>query len=328
MPLQKINLDIDFKSTMEELIGAKIYVRNSFGAQYEKNHGEIQNLIEQGSRNASIYLDRNRLGQKLSMFDENRLYTSVVQLGEFLHLDRTPRRIECFDISHLQGRFVYGSMVVFIDGRPCSKYYRLFKCPDQNNDFENHKNVMRRRLQKGLDYLNGVTTDKGWQLPDLIIVDGGKGQLSSDYEVLCEFGLQDKVNMVSLAKQEEEIFSPLQGLPTVPNFTFDPETFKDYKLGKEGGLLTTGEMKFLLLRISDEAHRFAIKNNRNARIKSIKKTALDGIDGIGEITRNKLLSKFGSSQNLVTHLYDNPEMVYELVGGNITEKLKVHFGVV
>jgi excinuclease ABC subunit C len=327
MPLQKINLDIDFKSTMEELIGAKIYIRNSFGSQYEKNHLEIQNLIEQGTRNATIYLQRNRLGQKLSMFDENRLYTSVVQLGEFLHLDKTPRRIECFDISHLQGKFVYGSMVVFIDGRPCSKYYRLFKCPDQNNDFENHKNVMRRRLQKGLDYINGVTTDKGWQLPDLIIVDGGKGQLSADYEVLCEMCLQDKVQMISLAKQEEEVFSPKQGLPTIPNFDFDPNTFEGYNLGKEGGLLTTGEMKFLLLRISDEAHRFAIKNNRNARIKSIKKTALDGIDGIGEITRNKLLSKFSSSQNLVNNLYDNPEIVYELVGGNITEKLKVHFGV-
>jgi excinuclease ABC subunit C len=327
MPLQKINLDPNFKSTMEEILGAKIYLRNSFGANYQKNHDEIQNLVEQGSRNAGIYLQRNRLGQKLSMFDENRLYTSIVQLGEFLHLDRTPRRIECFDISHLQGKFVYGSMVVFMDGRPTSKYYRLFKCPDQNNDFENHKNVMRRRLQKGLDYINGVTIDKGWQLPDLIIVDGGKGQLSSDYEVLCEFGLQDKVNMVSLAKQEEEIFSPLQGLATVPSYLAKPELFADYKIGKEGGLLTSGEMKFLLLRISDEAHRFAIKNNRNARIKSIKKTALDGIDGIGEVTRNKLLSKFGSSQNLVNNLYDNPEIVYELVGGNITQKLKVHFGV-
>jgi excinuclease ABC subunit C len=328
MPLQKINLDPDFKSTMEEILGTKIYVRNSFGANYQQNQAEIQNLVEQGNRNASIYLDRNRLGQKLSMFDENRLYTSVVQLGEFLRLDKVPRRIECFDISHLQGKFVYGSMVVFMDGRPTSKYYRLFKCPDQNNDFENHKNVMRRRLQKGLDFINGVTTDKGWQLPDLIIVDGGKGQLSSDYEVLCEFGLQDKVNMVSLAKQEEEIFSPLQGLPTVPSYLAKPELFMDYKIGKEGGLLTSGEMKFLLLRISDEAHRFAIKNNRNSRIKAIKKTALDGIDGVGDITKNKLLIKFGSSQNLVTHLYDNPEMVYELVGGNITEKLKVHFGVV
>jgi excinuclease ABC subunit C len=86
-------------------------------------------------------------------------------------------------------------------------------------------------------------------------------------------------------------------------------------------------MKFLLLRISDEAHRFAIKNNRNARIKAIKKTALDGIDGVGYITKNKLLTKFGSSQNLANTLYDNPEIVYELVGGNITEKLKVHFGV-
>lgn len=328
MPLLKINLDSNFKSTIEEILGAKIYVRNSFGAKFEENHSEIQNLIEQGTRNASVYLDRNRLGQKLSMFDENRLYTSVVQLGEFLKLTTIPRRIECFDISHLQGKFVYGSMVVFIDGRPSSKYYRLFKCPDQNNDFENHQLVMRRRLQKGLDFMTGLTTDRGWQLPDLIIVDGGKGQLSADYKVLYEMGLQDKVNMVSLAKQEEEIFSPKQGLPTVPSFDFDPKTFEDYKLGKEGGLLTTGEMKFLLLRISDEAHRFAIKNNRNARIRSIKKSALDGISGVGEITKNKLLIKFGSSQNLVTNLYDNPEIVYELVGGNITEKLKAHFRVV
>jgi excinuclease ABC subunit C len=323
MPLQRIYPSLEFKQMLENIIGSKIYLRNSF----DQNQVEIQQLLEQGQKNALLYLERNRLGQKLAMFDENKLYNTVIELGEFLKLDRVPRRIECFDISHISGKFVYGSMVVFIDGCPISKFYRLFKCPDQNNDFENHKAVMMRRLKRGLEYeeilksgnSEQILKNKGWQLPDLIIVDGGKGQLSADYEVLCSLGLQNKVNMVSLAKQEEEIFTP--------NQTNLQELFEGYKIGKEGGLLTTGELKFLLLRISDEAHRFAIKNNRNARIKAIKQSELDKIEGIGEITKNKLLTKFGSLTNLVENLYDNPEIVYEVAGQKVVGLLKKYFGI-
>ncbi len=325
MPLHRIYPSLSFKQNMEELTNTKIYLRNSF----DQNQMEIQQLMEQGQQNASLYLDRNRLGQKLSIFDENKLYTTTVLLGEFIKMKTVPRRIECFDISHISGKFVYGSMVVFVDGSPVPKYYRLFKCADQNNDFENHRDVMTRRLKRGIEYQEtlksgdkkAILDNRGWQLPDLIIVDGGKGQLSADYEVLCTLGLQNTVQMISLAKQEEEIF--------VPNQTGvqDNNLFADYKKGKEGGLLTDGELKFLLLRISDEAHRFAIKNNREARLKTIIKTSLDDIEGVGGITKNKLLTKFGSITNLVNTLYDNPEMVYELVGQKIVEKLKLKFNI-
>ncbi len=308
---KRIYLTQNQKSLLEELIGTKIYQRNAF----DLNQAEIQSLVEQGKTNAEIYLERNRLGQKLSIFDDNRLYTSVVELGKFLKLPKIPREIECYDITHLSGKFVYGSMVKLIDGRPVNKFYRLFKCKEQNNDFENHAEVMRRRLKRGIEYQNGISKDKAWKLPDLIIVDGGKGQLSSDYKVLAEFGLENTVQMVSLAKKEEEIFG------------VDMSIYNNYKLGREGGILLDGEVKYLVQRVRDEAHRFGIKNNRNARLKTISKSKLDDIEGIGEVTKTKLMKQFSSTENIVQNLYDNPELVYELVGKNITEKLKKAFGV-
>jgi excinuclease ABC subunit C len=307
----RIYLTQNQKSLLEELIDTKIYQRNAF----DLNQAEIQNLIEQGKKNAEIYLERNRLGQKLSIFDDNRLYTSVVELGKFLKLPKIPREIECYDITHLSGKFVYGSMVKLIDGRPVNKFYRLFKCKEQNNDFENHAEVMRRRLKRGLEYKNGESKDKAWKLPDLIIVDGGKGQLSSDYAVLQEFGLENEVAMVSLAKKEEEIFG------------VDMSIYGGYSFGREGGILLDGEIKFLVQRVRDEAHRFGVKNNRNARLKTISKSKLDDIEGIGDVTKNKLLKQFGSVENIVQNLYDNPELIYELVGKNIVGRLKNAFGV-
>jgi excinuclease ABC subunit C len=307
----RIYLSQKQKTLLEELVGTKILQRNVF----DLNQNEIQDLSEQGKKNAEIYLERNRLGQKLSIFDDNRLYTSVVELGEFLKMSKIPREIECYDITHLSGKFVYGSMVKLIDGRPVNKLYRLFKCKEQNNDFENHAEVMRRRLKRGLEYENGETKDKAWKLPDLIIVDGGKGQLSSDYKVLVEFGLENEVQMVSLAKKEEEIFG------------IDMSLYNGYKLGREGGLLLDGEIKFLVQRVRDEAHRFGIKNNRNARLKTISKSKLDDIAGIGEVTKNKLLKQFSSTENIIQNLYENPELIYELVGSNIVKKLKKAFGV-
>jgi excinuclease ABC subunit C len=312
MAIQRLNLNADQKSEIESLIGRKIYLRNSF----TQNQKEIQGLVEQGLHNSQVYLDRNYLGQKLSLFDENQVFGSVVNLGKFLQLPKIPRRIECYDISHLQGKFVYGSMVVFIDGRPVNKYYRLFKCKEQNNDFENHREVLARRLRRGLSNLNsaqGFKLDPAWTLPDLIIVDGGKGQLSSDYSILQNFELTNQVAMVSIAKREEEIFGT------------DMTNFANYSLGQQGGLLLEGELKFLCQRIRDEAHRFAIKNNRLARLRTVQKSQMDDIEGIGPKTKQKLMLEFISLQNLVTNMYDNPEFVIELVGESTFNKLKAKF---
>jgi excinuclease ABC subunit C len=300
--LKKIQIQQEDKKILEVLSGQKIYTRNSFMA----NQSEISDLMEQAQQNTVIYLERNKLGQTLSIFEENTLFTAVVDLQHKLGLSQVPRRIECYDISHLSGKFVYGSMVTFLDGRPAKKFYKLFKTKEQNNDFENHKEVMKRRLLRGLEWEKGDHTDKhDWKLPDLIIVDGGKGQLSGDFEVLVELGLESKVAMCALAKREEEVFVPHNSEP----------------------ILVEGQTRFLVQRIRDEAHRFAITSNRNARLKTAHKSKLDTIPGIGQVTKQKLLSVFGSVENIINTLYSSPEMVYELVGPNITEKLKKEFGV-
>jgi excinuclease ABC subunit C len=304
MALRRTSLPIQSKQTLEEILGTKIYLRNSF----DLNKLEIQSLVEQGVNNSQVYLNRQRLGQRLNIFEENKVFESVVELGKFLNMSGPPRRIECYDISHIQGKFVYGSMVTFIDGRSTPKFYRIFKCKEQNDDFANHAEVMRRRLKKGLEFESGENTEKGWKLPDLIIVDGGKGQLNADYKVLVELGLQDRITMVSIAKKEEEIF------------VVNSEDFVGRDLGSQGGLLMDGIIR-------DEAHRFAITTNRNARLKTITKSTLDDVDGIGEVTKNKLLKVFGSVQNMINNLWDNPEMVNEVVGESIVERLKIHFGI-
>ncbi|MEI6728800.1 MAG: hypothetical protein WCK98_04110 [bacterium] len=315
----KIVLNVDQKDFLETLSGNKLYLRNSF----EKNQKEIGQLLEQGRQNAMIYLQRNQLGQKLSIFEENNLFTSIVELQKKLGLNDLPRHIECYDISHLSGTFVYGSMVTFIDGRPAKKLYKLFKCKEQNNDFENHKEVLKRRLKRALDWelenLQKHQADDGykdkvnpWKLPNLIIVDGGKGQLSSDYSVLLEFALQFEnhqlpfnVQMCALAKKEEELFLP----------------------NSSGSVLTQGPTRFLIQRVRDEAHRFAITNNQNARLKTATKSKLDQVKGVGQVTKQKILKTFGSTENMVESLFKNQELIYELVGKSITEKLKKHFGV-
>jgi excinuclease ABC subunit C len=334
--LKRINLSIEQKENLELISAKKILLRNTF----EKNQTEINQLLELSRQNAMIYLQRNRLGQKLSLFEENNLYKNILELQKLLNLKKIPRRIECYDISHLSGKFVYGSMVTFLDGQRAKKLYKLFRCKDQNNDFENHAEVLRRRLKRFLDgkgkveetpqspaeYTQKEITKElvekqkaqtGWELPDLIIVDGGKGQLSSDYKILKELGLENQIEIVGLAKKEEEIF-----------VTEDSNLPTDTKFGSQGGVVLKGQVKFLIQRIRDEAHRFAITNNRKARVKTAQKSQLDDINGVGEKTKTKLLQVFGSTQNLADNLFTNQELVYETVGKNITEKLKKHFGVI
>ncbi|MEM1312028.1 MAG: hypothetical protein AAGF07_01030 [Patescibacteria group bacterium] len=311
--LKKVVLTGKHKDLLEKLSDSELYLRNTFG----QNQESISGLMNQGVQNAFVYLQRNKLGQQLSIFEENNLFSTVVDLQNKLGLKDLPRQIECYDISHISGKFVYGSMVTFYDGRPQKKMYKLFKTKEQNNDFENLKEVLKRRFQRAIDWeLENQKSPKDkpnpWKLADLIIVDGGKGQLSSDLEVLEEFkkqfkshGLDFQVEICSLAKREEELFLPYKSEP----------------------IIVEGKTRFLIQRIRDEAHRFAITNNRKARLKTIKRSQLDEIAGIGQVTKEKLLKTFGSVENLITSLDRNPELVYELVGKNITQKLKAHFGI-
>lgn len=661
----KIELSKQNMQFLMELTGLEI---NS-----QKNK-TTNSILEQGQINAQNYLKRQKLGQKLSLFEENNLFNVLVEIKKILNLAKIPRRIECYDISHLSGTAVFGSMVVFIDGVATKSLYRIFKCPEINDDFASHRQVLTRRLnkisqiqneveilQKALEevenwqnyteisknfdrlkteqsqksevkeklrnfpkseylnlenvenaeiilktrdnfessetgigqleklsnlpenslkvkiissYLDGANPEidqselqiesesqdkyskksqseienqsesesqsktwkigqkpeiiensqtqtqiqaetqiqvpnqvqgeiisqvdnnkweiqkvenieteseenesqklaqnttildfeariilknqlvkklivtkknlKDWQLPDLIIVDGGKGQLSADFGVLQNFGeLAKNIEIISLAKKEEEIFtlkdiqkdlddfganlepnSPIEvenlpnnfgqseieiklleikkNLEYVDNYsqnnpefgdkiTFDKKSLKSApnkennknigqqpipkyihqnldlisenlisvlknsesvqkssnpqkdnfdnnpkkiisshfpshfpkNKGSQGGILLSGAAKFLVQRIRDEAHRFAIKHNRKARIATIFISELDQI--IGPKTKIKLLTKFGSVSQIIQNLTENTELVREVVGSKTLEKLQKYF---
>ena len=316
--MAKITLTKNQKSILEQVGGVKILLKNT-DAAFGQNTYSINGLQELGKQNAEVYLQRQHLGQKLNPLEENNLFGSVVQLAKNLGLPINPRRIECYDISHLSGKYVYGSMITFVDGRAEKKLYKLFKCPDQNDDFDNHKQVLSRRFQKAID----KPDDYQWQLPDLIIVDGGKGQLSSDYQILKNYQLEGKVQMVSLAKKEEEIFFIEHNQQIQLLQKNNPSNPLD--LGKNGGLLVKGDVKFLVQRIRDEAHRFAITANREARFKQASKSMLDDIDGIGDKTKQKILQQFGSTKKFFETLELNPELVMEAIGQKTTEKIIAQF---
>jgi excinuclease ABC subunit C len=269
------------------------------------NKGNVTNvneLLKQGEENAFVYLQRYKKNQNLNVVEQNSLYTILFALQKELMLPKLPNRIECYDISHLSGKFVYGSCVNFFEGRPDKKNYKLFKCKEQNNDFENHAEVLRRRL--------GHLGEDGWVTPDLIIVDGGKGQLSSDHKVLVDMNIN--IPIVSLAKREEEIFTLAH--------------FNGYRGdGQEGGILLSQQAGFLVQRIRDEAHRFAITNNRKSRLKTITKSSFDEIKGIGPKTIEKLLITFGSKDEIVRNINENPTLVQKLIGSKSTALIKDHF---
>jgi len=305
--LQKIQLSLPDKKILSEISGQNVKLKNT-----HTKTTEIKDLLHLAQQNATIYLQRNRLKQKLSLLEESNLYTQIVNLQKKLKLKKVPRRIECYDISHLSGKFVYGSMITFLDGNASKKFYRLFKCPNRNDDFLNHKEVLTRRIQRFLKSQQKTDSNQseiksqiGWNLPDLIIVDGGKGQLSSDYSVLVGLGVEKQIEMVSLAKKEEEIFY----------------------VNSEGNVvsesvLLEGSLKFLVQRIRDEAHRFAITNNRKARLKQASKSKLDEISGVGQKTKTSILQTFGSFDNFLENLESNFELVVELLGEKKAQKIK------
>ncbi len=204
----------------------------------------------------------------------------LTDLQKQMGLDTLPERIECFDISTIQGSNSVGSMVVATGGKPDKKAYRHFTIKHaleitggtEPNDFEMMREVLRRRFQRALD-----GDEKFLPLPDLLLIDGGKGQLSVAYSVLQEKNLQD-IPVAGLAKQFELLFLPGQS--------------------EALALPRNSPALHLLQRIRDEAHRFAITHHRKRRGKDATKSLLDDIPGIGEARRNALLTHFGSLQKI------------------------------
>jgi len=232
--------------------------------------GEKKHLIKMAISNAKLNLSQRKLEKE--KYQKERIPQSVKDLKEFLQLQRLPRRIECFDNSNIQGTDPVASMVCFVDAQPRKSEYKRFKIktvigPD---DFASMKEIVMRRYKR-------VKKEKR-QAPDLILVDGGKGQLSAALEGLREIGFESECEIAGIAKRLEEVFVPGRAEP--------------YMIPK-----TSSALK-LLQRARDEAHRFAIKYHRDKRSKRTIKTELTDIRGIGDKTASDLIKIFGSVKKI------------------------------
>jgi excinuclease ABC subunit C len=239
--------------------------------------GKQRELLQQAAANAEETMRQMRI--KLD-YDAQRTSSLLNDLQAKLDLPSLPVRIECYDISNIQGQSPVGSMVVFEDGRPKPAHYRHFriKTVQGANDFAMLQEVLRRRFGRLARSEEGIPEEPSFShLPDLILVDGGKGQLSAAREVMELMGVAD-VPAFGLAKEQEELFRPGQSEPI--------------------HLPLDSEAMFLVQRIRDEAHRFAITFHRVVRKKHAFESVLDGISGLGPVRRRALLRQFGSVDNI------------------------------
>jgi excinuclease ABC subunit C len=255
-----VELEPEGAELLREWLGS---MRGSKPLLHVPQRGEKVDLLAMAQENARLALERK--------FEPARLNEAVLEgLQAFLGLSRPPRRIECFDISHGQGREVVASCVVFTDGTPDKQAYRRFKMTnEQNDDFSNMAEAVTRRFRR--------LRDEGKAFPDLLLIDGGLGQLHAAEAALAQLGL-DQQERAALAKKEELVFRPGSSEPLrIPR---------------------TSPVLQLLQWIRDEAHRFAITYHRALRAKRTLQTELTEIPGIGQVTARKLLQAFGSVKAL------------------------------
>ena len=238
--------------------------------------GEKRELMALAVRNATETLARE---QARWMADQGKTLGALRELADALGLADPPLRIECYDISNFQGDQSVASMVVFEDGKPRSGDYRRFRIRSVEgpNDFASHQEVLRRRFRRAKAGEEGSEEELRWRLPDLVIVDGGKGQVSAAAEVLDELGLAD-LPLAGLAKEREELFLPGRSEPIL--------------------LAPTSQALYLVQRLRDEAHRFAITYHRNLRAKASVRSAFDDLPGVGPKRRRALLRVFGSARRV------------------------------
>ena len=246
--------------------------------------GIHKQLLDTVATNADQGLNQHRVTR---MSDNSIVQQAATELEEELSLPLPLRRMECYDISHIQGSNTVASMVVFEDGRPKPAHYRRFKIKtvDGVDDFESMREVLRRRFkrlataraaeQTGDTAL--VEVDSFGVIPDLVLIDGGKGQLSAALEVFLEMGIDD-VPLASLAKENEELFVPHTPEPIV--------------------LPRNSQALHLVPRIRDEAPRFAITFHRNLRSKDSLKSPIDNVTGIGPKRKRMLMRRFGTLKGI------------------------------
>ena len=246
--------------------------------------GVHKQLVETVADNARQGLAQHRI-KWLDNLDV--IQQAMSELEEELSLPLPLRRMECYDISHIQGSNSVGSMVVFEDGQPKRSQYRRFKVKtvDGVDDFESMREVLRRRFKRLAAARNTgeggdpqAAPDTGWAaVPDLVLIDGGKGQLSAALEVMLELGLDD-IPLASLAKENEWLFVPHTPEPII--------------------LPRDSQALYLVQRIRDEAHRFAITYHRNLRSKGSLGSPIDLVSGIGPKRKRMLMRRFGSLKGI------------------------------
>ena len=242
--------------------------------------GEKKSLLETVVNNASEEFIRHRLKRAK---DHNARSKALNELQEALGMQTAPLRIECYDMSHLQGTDYVGSMVVMEDGLLKKSDYRRFRINsfNGNDDYAAMREVISRRLEAYLKESKeiGESGSKKFAYPpQLLLVDGGKGQLSVAESVVSEFGLSDLIFVASLAKQFEEVFVTGKRTPVV--------------------IPRNSEALYMLQRIRDESHRFAVEYHRKLRGKRMTESVLDGIPGLGEKRKSRLLEEYGSLKRI------------------------------
>ena len=260
------------------------YFKNEFDKSVSILHvhqGVRKQLTDMAELNALEHLETavDKIKHKNDM-----TISACKSLQQKLNLKNYPKRMECYDISNISGVDKVGSMVVFIDGEPDFDSYRRFKIKtvEGADDYKSHQEMMARRLERL------SAGDEKFPKPDLIVIDGGKGQLSAIGEVFEKFNITD-IDLISLAEREEEIFVPNQSQSIVLDR-------RDYCLK-------------MLIRLRDEAHRFAINYHRSLRGKRALSSVLDKIKGLGKVKKKALLNQFKDLSGIILATKEQLKMV-------------------
>ena len=263
--------------------------------------GEGREMMELAARNAGETLARE---QARWLADQGKTLAALEELAEALSLSGPPLRIECYDISTIQGTNTVGSMVVFEDGRPRSGEYRRFRIRtvQGTDDFASHREVLRRRFRRALSGEEGSAEELRWRLPDLVVIDGGLGQANAARGVLDELGMAD-LPVVGLAKEREELFHPGNGVPVV--------------------LSATSQALYLVQRLRDEAHGFAVTYHRKLRAKAQVRSVFDDLPGVGPARKRALLRVFGSARQMRAATVDDIASVPGISRG-LAERIRKH----
>lgn len=316
----------DYRKNLKKLMQYFKGERVALIKQIEKDmkHAATKKQYEAAAKYRNQLFALKELNKQILFSDRELLDASrdqaQQQLAELLNFDKPPKRVEGFDISHMQGTDNVASMVVFVDGLPLKTEYRKFKMRlSGNNDFAHMAEVLKRRFRP--------ENVKKWGLPNLILIDGGKGQLQAAIEARDALGYE-KIAMIGLAKREEEIIihksKSLVGFPheIIINNAKSKEAYIDETSDfLVIGLKQDSSLIKLLQRIRDESHRFAVSYHSTLKNNRQTKSLLDEIQGVGPATRKKLIRQFGSVRGIKAASQEELETT---VGKKLAIILKQH----